>query len=164
MFCDFRNHCKRVLKDARSNYAETTRRYFAYQLIGVRHFWRICNSVLNRAKSAIPPLFNGPDVLSTSTDKAILFARNYSCNSTIDDGSQQLPDFPSRTENITAKMVSRAIYDLHPKPLATTESQPLSLRSVLQSFLMFLLSYTINAWPNLVFLHVGNFHRLCQFF
>ena len=44
-------------------------------------------------------------------------ARNFSYNFTLDDGSQQLPDFPSRTEerinskNITAKMVSRAIYD-----------------------------------------------------
>ena len=28
---------------------------------------------------------------------------------------------------------------------------------------MFLLSYTINAWPNLVFLPVGNLHWLCQF-
>ena len=84
-------------------------------------------------------------------------------------GSQQLPDFPSRTEqklsskNITAKMVSNAIYLMHPKPLAQTEFQPLFLRCVLQSFLLFLLSYTINAWPDLVFLPVGNLHRLCQF-
>ena len=26
LFCDSRNHCKRVLKEARSNYADTTRR------------------------------------------------------------------------------------------------------------------------------------------
>ena len=57
-------------------------------------------------------LFNGPNVLTTSSDKANLFARNSSCNST------QLPYFPSRTEqrlsskNITAKMGSRAIDDL----------------------------------------------------
>ena len=62
--------------------------------------------------------FNGQEVLTTSTDKANLFARNVSCNSTLDDGSQQLPDFLSRTEqrldskNITAKMVPCAIYNL----------------------------------------------------
>ena len=55
---------------------------------------------------------------TTSTEKANLFTRNFSCNSTLDDGSQQLPDFPSRTEQrptskkIAAKMISRAIYDL----------------------------------------------------
>ena len=52
---------------------------------------------------------------------------------------------------------------MHPKPLAPTEFQPLSFRCVLQRFLLFLLSYTINAWPNLIFLPVGNLHRLCQF-
>ena len=63
-------------------------------------------------------LFNGPEVLTTSTDKANLFARIFSCNSTLDDGSQQLPVFPFHTEqrlsskNITAKMVSNAIYHL----------------------------------------------------
>ena len=52
---------------------------------------------------------------------------------------------------------------MHPKSLAQTEFQPLSLRGILQSFLLFLLSYTINAWLNLVFLPVGNLYRLCQF-
>ena len=33
------------------------------------------------------PHFNGPRVLTTSTDKANRFARNCSCNSTLDDGS-----------------------------------------------------------------------------
>ena len=86
--------------------------------IGSRDFWRICNSVLNRGKSTIPPLFNGPEVLTTSTDKANLFARNFSYNSTLDHSYQLLPDFPSRTEHrltsrkITARMVSHAIYHL----------------------------------------------------
>ena len=44
---------------------------------------------------------------------------------------------------------------MHPKPLDVTEFQPLSLRCVLQSFLLFLLIYTINAWPNLVFKNDG---------
>ena len=88
------------------------------QRIGHRDFWRICNSVLNRGKSTIPLLFNGPEVLTKSNDKANLFARNFSCNSTLDDGFQQLPNFPPRTEQrlsskkITARMVSHAIYDL----------------------------------------------------
>ena len=96
--CGSRNHWKRILKEARSNYAETTRRSIAPQLTGSRDFWRISDSVLNRENSTIPPLFIGPKILTTSTDKANLFDRNFTCNSNLDDGSQQLPDFPSRTE------------------------------------------------------------------
>ena len=47
---------------------------------------------------------------------------------------------------------SKSTILMHPKPLAPTEFHPLSLRCVLQSFLLLLLSYTINAWPNLIFL------------
>ena len=54
LFCDSRNHCKRVLKDARPKYTETTRHSVASQLIGSCDFWRICNSVLNRGMSTIP--------------------------------------------------------------------------------------------------------------
>ena len=106
-----------------------------------------------------------------STDKANLVPRNFSCNSTFDDGSQQLPDFPSRNErrlsfkNITAKMVSCAIYNLDASRATGPHRIPaiLSFRCVLQWFLLFLPSYTINAWLNLVFLPAGNLHRLCQF-
>ena len=57
-------------------------------------------------------------LIYVSTDKANLFARNFSYNSTLDDSYQLLPDFPSRTEHrltsrkITARMVSHAIYHL----------------------------------------------------
>ena len=70
-------------------------RSVASQLIGSCEFWRICNSNLSRGKFSIPPFFHGPEVLTTSTDKANHFARNFSCNSTLDDSSQQLPNYPS---------------------------------------------------------------------
>ena len=31
--------------------------------------WQIANSVLNKGKFAIPPLFNNPEVLSSACDK-----------------------------------------------------------------------------------------------
>ena len=37
------------------------------------------------AKSAIPPLFNGAELLSSASDKAKLFAQNFSNNSNFDD-------------------------------------------------------------------------------
>ena len=41
--------------------------------------------VLNKGKSAIPPLFNGPEVLPSASDKAKLFAKNISKNSNLDE-------------------------------------------------------------------------------
>ena len=48
-------------------------------------FWQIANSVLNKGKSAIPPLFKGPEVLSSASDKAKLFPKNFSKNSNLHD-------------------------------------------------------------------------------
>ena len=56
----------------------------------------IANRVLNKGKSAIPLLFNGPDVLSSASDKAKLFAENFSMNSYLDYSDISLPVFPSR--------------------------------------------------------------------
>ena len=72
------NRCKRVLEAAKLAYANKTKE-------SIRDFWRIANSVLNKGKSAIPPLFNGPEVLSSASDKAKLFAENFSLNSNLDD-------------------------------------------------------------------------------
>ena len=50
------------------------------QKLGCRDFWRIANSVL----------LNGPEVLSSASDKAKLFAENFSTNSHLDDSSISL--------------------------------------------------------------------------
>ena len=57
--------------------------------------WQI--SVLNKGKSVIPPLFNGPEVLSSACDKTKLFAKNFSKNSILDDPGISLLAFLSRT-------------------------------------------------------------------
>ena len=59
-----------------------------------RDFWRIANSVLNKGKSAIPPLFKGPEVLSSASDKAKLFAKNFSKNSNLDHSGYLFTCFP----------------------------------------------------------------------
>ena len=68
------NCCKRVLEAAKLAYATKTKEYITSQKLGSRDFWQIANTVLNKGKSSIPPLFNGPEVLSSASDKAILFA------------------------------------------------------------------------------------------
>ena len=55
-------------------YANKTKESITSEKLGSRDFWGIANSVLNKGKSAIPPLFNGPEVLSSASDKAKLFA------------------------------------------------------------------------------------------
>ena len=79
------NCCKRVLQAAKLAYANKTKESITSQKLGSRDFWRIANSVLNKGKSAIPPLLNGPEMLSSASDKAKLFAENFSLNSNRDD-------------------------------------------------------------------------------
>ena len=91
------NCCKRVIEAAELAYATKTKESITSQKLGSRDFWRIANNVLNKGKSAIPPLFNGPEVLSSASDKAKLFAKIFSKNSNLDDSGISLPVFPSRT-------------------------------------------------------------------
>ena len=105
------NFCKRVLESAILAYAKKTKESIPSQELCSHHFWRIANNVLNKGKSAIPPLFNNLEVLSSAFDKAKLFPENFSKNSNLDDSGISLPVFPSRTNlklhNISAtpKMV-----------------------------------------------------------
>ena len=100
-----------VLEAPKLAYATKRKETITSQKLGSRDFWRTANSVLNKGKSVIPPLFNGPVVLSTASDKAYLFAKNFSENSNLDDSGISLPVFPSRTNlklhniSITSKMV-----------------------------------------------------------
>ena len=110
--------CKRVLEAAKLAYANKTKESITSQKLGSRDFWRIANSVLNKGKSAIPSLFNGPEVLCSASDKAKLFAENFSLNYNLDDSGVSLPVFPSRTNlklhniSITPKMVRKVVMNL----------------------------------------------------
>ena len=112
------NCCKRVLEAAKVAYANKTKESFTSQKLGSRDFWRIANSVLNKGKSAIPPLLNGLEVMFSAFDKAKLFAENFSLNSNLDDLGVSLPVFPSRTDlklhniSVTPKMVRKVIMNL----------------------------------------------------
>ena len=111
------NRCKRVLEAAKLAYADKTKESINSQKRGSRDFWRIANSVLNKGKSAIPPLFM-LGVLSSASDKAKLIAENFSLNSNLDDLRVSLPVFPSRTNLklhnifITPNIVRKAVMNL----------------------------------------------------
>ena len=90
-------HCKRVLEAARLEYATETKESITSQKFGSLYFWQIANSALNKGKFAIPPLYNRPEVLPSASDKAKLFAKNFSKNSDLDYSGISLPVLPSRT-------------------------------------------------------------------
>ena len=111
------NHCKRVL-EAKLPYTNKTKASTTSQKLSSHDFSGITNNVLNKGKSAIPPLFNRLEVLSSASDKAKLFAESFSINSTIDDSGISLPVFPSRTNlkphniSVTPKMVRKVVTNL----------------------------------------------------
>ena len=47
------------------------------QRLSTRNFWRIADSVFNKDKSAILPLFSGLEVLSSESDKVKLLDKNF---------------------------------------------------------------------------------------
>ena len=109
---------KGVLEGAKLAYANKTKESVTCQKLGPRDFWQIANSVLNKGKSAIPPLFNSPEMLSSAYDKAKLFAENFSMNSNLDVSGISLSVFPSRTNlklhniSVSPKMVKKVIMNL----------------------------------------------------
>ena len=112
------NHCRRILEAAKVAYTNKAKESITSQKLGSREFWQIANSVLNKVLYPVPPLFNAPEVLSPASEKAKLFAKNFSKNSNLDDLGIYLPVSPSRTNlklhyiSVTAKMVKKVIANL----------------------------------------------------
>ena len=78
-------HCKSIFEAAKCTYRNKMKESITPQKLGSQCFWWIANSVLNKSKSAIPPLFKGLEVLSSKSDKAKLFAENFSKKCNFDD-------------------------------------------------------------------------------
>ena len=75
------------------------------------------NSVLNKVKSAIPALFNTLEVLSSASDTAKLFSKNFFKNSNLDELCISLPVFTPRINlkhkvSVTPKMIKRVVTKL----------------------------------------------------
>ena len=113
-------------------------------------FWEIANSVLNKGKLAIPPLFNGPEVLSSASDKAKLFAENFSKNSSLDDPGISLCVFPSRTNqklhniSVTPKMVKKVITNLDLSKASGPDCIPLLVLKNYEPELSYILAELVN--------------------
>ena len=130
LFTLARNNCRKVLDDAKSRYMESNKSRIASQRLGSRDFWKIFNNVFNRGKSNIPPLFDGLEVLSSSKDKAELFAQLFSRNCSLNSSSYDLPDFPSRCNDslcdvhITPQSVAKVISKLNSSTASGPDNIP----------------------------------------
>ena len=144
------NHCKYILRQAKNNYANVLKLRIEAQNLGTREFWRITNSVMNRGKSSIPTIVNGPEILSSSLDKADLFAKMFSSNSTLDDEGHPLPEFPPRTDidlsnlKVTPSMVAKFIHQLEPSKATGPDEIPVVVLKNLSAELSPVLSKLFN--------------------
>ena len=144
------NRCKRVLEAAKLAYATKIKESITSQKVGSRDFWQIANSVLNKGKSAIPPLLNEPEVLSSASDKAKLFAKNFSKNSNLDDSGISLPVLPSRTNlklhnlSITLKMVKKVITNLDSSKASSPDCIPVVVLKNCEPELSYILAKLFN--------------------
>ena len=144
------NCCKRVLEAAKLAYATKTKESITSRKIRSRDFWQLANSVLNQGKSAIPPLFNRPEVLSSASDKAKLFAKNFSKNSNVDDSGVSLPAFPSRTNlnlhniSITPKMLKKVIMNLDSSKVSGPDCIPVVVLKNCEPELSYILAKLFN--------------------
>ena len=158
------NRCRRVLEAAKLAY--TKKESITFQKLGFRDFWRIANSVLNKGKSAIPPLFDGPEVLSFASDKAKLFAENLFKKSNLDDLGISLPVFPSRTNlklhniSVTPKMVKKVIRNLDLSKASGPDCIPVVVLKSCEPELSYILAELFNKCLKESFFQiVGGFHQ-----
>ena len=120
--------------------------------LGSRDFWQIANSVLNKDKSALLPLFNRLEVLSSASDKAKLFAENFSLNSNLDDSGISLPVFPSRTNlklqniSVTPKMVRKVIINLDLSKASGPDCIPVVVLKNCEPELFYILAELLNKY------------------
>ena len=144
------NPCKRVLEAAKLAYANKTRESITSQKLGSCNFWQIANSVLNKGKSAIPPLFNSSEVLSSASDKAKLFPEFFSKNSNVDDSGISLPVFPSTTNlklqniSVTPKIVKKVLMNLDLSKVSGPDCIPVVVRKNSAPELSYILAEIFN--------------------
>ena len=115
--------------------------------------WRTANSVLNKGKSAIPPLLSGPEVISSAPDKAKLFAENFSKNSNLEDSGIPFPSFPSRTNLklhdifVTPKLFKKFITNLDSSKASGPDCIPVVLLKKCVLELSYILPVLFNMCP-----------------
>ena len=104
----------------------------------------------NKGKSATPPLFNGPEVLSSAFNKAKLFAENFSKNFNCDDSGISLPVFLCRTNlklhniSVTPAIVKKIIMNLDLSKASGPDCVPVVVLKNCEPELLYILAELFN--------------------
>ena len=89
-------------------------------------------------------------MLPSASDKAKLFAENFSKNSSLDDSGISLPVFPSRTNlklhniSVTSKMVRKVVMDLDLSKASGPDSIPVVVLKNCEPELSYILAELFN--------------------
>ena len=140
------NDCKRGLEAAKLSYANKTKESITFQKRGSQDFWQITNSVLNKDKSAICPLYNSLELLSSEFDKAKLFTENFFMNYSLDNSGISLTVFSSRTNvtlhttSVTTKMVKKVITSLSLSQVSGPDCIPVVVFKKCESEVLYILA------------------------
>ena len=98
----------------------------------------------------MPPLFNGPEVLSSASNKAKVFSENFCKNSSLGDSGIPLSVFPSRTNlklhniSVTANMVKKVIMNLDLSKASCPDCIPVVVLKNCESELSYILAELFN--------------------
>ena len=145
------NCCKRVFEAAKLAYATKTKESISLpRNLALGTFGKLLTVFPSKGKPAIPPLFNAPEVLPSASDKAKLFAKNFSKNSSLDDSGISLPVFPSRTNlklhniSITRKMVNKVIMNLDSSKASGPDCNPVVVLKNCEPELSYILAKLFN--------------------
>ena len=114
-----RSTSQRIIRQAKSSYAELFQDKISQCKVGDKTFWKLTNQIQkSKHKSAIPSLVEGNQVLTDGKDKANLLCSLFANISTLDDQGEEPPRFSERTEKklpqirIFPKCVRRALQKL----------------------------------------------------
>ena len=98
----------------------------------------------------MPPLFNGPELLSSASDKAKLFANNFSKNSNLGHLGMSLPLFSCRTNlklhniSVIPKMVMKVIANLDSSKASGPDCIPVDVLKNCETGLSYILAELFN--------------------
>ena len=138
------NCCKRVLEAAKFAYATKTKESITSQKLGSRDYWRIANSVLNKGKSAIPPLFNGPEVLLKQNYLLKTFPRTQILMTLVSLYLFSISNLKLHNISITPKMVKKVITNLDSSKASGPDCIPVVVRMKCEPELSYILAKLFN--------------------
>ena len=128
------------------------------QKLGAQDFWQISNSILKKVKSALPPLFSGPEVLSFASDKTKLSTKNFSKNSNLEGSGISLHVFASRTNLKLCKIFKKVIVKFHSSKVSHPDCIPVLILENCGPELSYTLAeFTIKCLKKSFFQIVGRF-------